>query len=48
VAGASGDGDQETVVDGVKVLAREVPPAPAGEMRNMADALRSRLGSGWW
>jgi len=46
VAGASGDGDQETVVDGVKVLAREVPPAPAGEMRNMADALRSRLGSG--
>ncbi|HTQ80358.1 MAG TPA: DHHA1 domain-containing protein, partial [Thermoanaerobaculia bacterium] len=45
VAGANGD-DREILVDGVKVLAREVPPAPAGEMRNMADALRSRLGSG--
>jgi len=45
VAGAAAD-DRETVVDGIKVVAREVPPAPAGEMRNMADALRSRLGSG--
>jgi alanyl-tRNA synthetase len=45
VAGAA-HGDQETMVDGIKVVAREVPPAPAGEMRNMADALRSRLGSG--
>jgi alanyl-tRNA synthetase len=45
VAGAA-IADQETVVDGIKVLAREVPPAPADEMRNMADALRSRLGSG--
>jgi alanyl-tRNA synthetase len=45
VAGTAAD-DQETVVDGIRVIAREVPPAPAGEMRNMADALRSRLGSG--
>jgi len=31
---------------GVKVLAREVPPAPADELRNMADMLRQKLGSG--
>jgi alanyl-tRNA synthetase len=45
VAGASAD-DQETLVEGIKVVAREVPPAPGDEMRNMADALRARLGSG--
>ena len=50
VAGGAGErgggaGD-EMVVDGIKVLAREVPPAPADELRNMADALRSKLGSG--
>jgi alanyl-tRNA synthetase len=45
VAGAAAD-DRETLVEGIKVVAREVPPAPADEMRNMADALRSRLGSG--
>jgi len=28
------------------VLVREVPPAPPGELRNLADVLRSRLGSG--
>ncbi|HZI64414.1 MAG TPA: DHHA1 domain-containing protein, partial [Thermoanaerobaculia bacterium] len=33
-------------VAGVKVVAREVPPAPAEELRNMADALRDQLGSG--
>jgi alanyl-tRNA synthetase len=43
-AGAAGGG--ETEVGGVKVVAREVPPAPAGELRQMADALRSKLGSG--
>jgi alanyl-tRNA synthetase len=43
-AGSGGDG--ELVVDGIRVLAREVPPAPAGELREMADALRSKLGSG--
>jgi alanyl-tRNA synthetase len=45
--GAAGDGSGDEVeVDGIRVLAREVPVAPAGEMRNMADALRSKLGSG--
>jgi alanyl-tRNA synthetase len=33
-------------VDGIRVLAREVPAAPAAELRNMADALRAKLGSG--
>jgi alanyl-tRNA synthetase len=33
-------------VGGVKVLAREVPPAPPEELRQMADVLRQRLGSG--
>jgi alanyl-tRNA synthetase len=33
-------------VDGVRVLTREVPPAPAGELRTMTDVLRARLGSG--
>ena len=36
----------ETEVDGIKVVAREVPPAPVNEIRNMADVLRSKLGSG--
>ncbi len=35
-----------TEVAGVKVIAREVPPAPAEELRNMADVLRARLGTG--
>src|SRR5262249_34968377 len=34
------------LVEGVRVLAREVPPAPVDELRTMADALRSKLGSG--
>jgi len=48
VAGAAvgGDSGGPIEVDGVKVLIREVPPAPAGELRNMADTLRSKLGSG--
>jgi alanyl-tRNA synthetase len=36
----------ETEVAGIKVLTREVPPAPANEIRHMADVLRSRIGSG--
>ncbi len=45
--GAGADGTTDAVdVDGIRVLAREVPPAPPGELRNMADALRSKLGSG--
>jgi alanyl-tRNA synthetase len=43
-AGAAAD--EAVEVDGIRVLAREVPPAPAGELRNMADALRSKVGSG--
>jgi alanyl-tRNA synthetase len=48
VAGGPGAGAAEegTEVEGVRVLAREVPPAPANELRNLADALRSKLGSG--
>jgi alanyl-tRNA synthetase len=44
--GGSGAGEEEREVAGIKLLVKEVPPAPAGELRNMADALRSRLGSG--
>ncbi|HEV8577514.1 MAG TPA: alanine--tRNA ligase [Thermoanaerobaculia bacterium] len=42
----SSAGDEEILVDGIRVLAREVPPAPANELRDMADTLRSKLGSG--
>jgi alanyl-tRNA synthetase len=44
--GPTGAADEGTEVEGVRVLAREVPPAPANELRNLADALRSKLGSG--
>ena len=33
-------------VDGFQVVAQEVPPAPVHEIRNMADVLRQKLGSG--
>ena len=46
VSGGPAAADGELLVDGVRVVAREVPPAPAGELREMADALRSKLGSG--
>ncbi len=36
----------ETEVSGVRLVAREVPQAPAGELRNLADTLRDKLGSG--
>src|SRR6185295_2622156 len=39
-------GGEEFLVEGIRVLAREVPSAPANELREMADALRSKLGSG--
>ena len=45
VSGGAGGGE-EVEVDGVRVLAREVPQAPAGEIRNLADMLRGKLGSG--
>ena len=44
--GVAGGNDRELVVDGIRVVAREVPPAPANEMRSMADTLRSKIGSG--
>jgi alanyl-tRNA synthetase len=47
VSGAAGGGEDGPVeVEGVKLLVRQVPPAPVGELRNMADTLRSKLGSG--
>ena len=46
VSGTAAGGDEELLVDGIRVLAREVPPAPANELRDMADTLRSKLGSG--
>ncbi len=45
VSGTASAGEEQ-VVAGIKVLAREVPAAPPAELRNMADLLRSRLGSG--
>jgi alanyl-tRNA synthetase len=46
VSGAPQAADEEMTVDGIRVLAREVPFAPANELRDMADSLRSKLGSG--
>jgi len=46
VSGASAASDEESVVEGIRIVAREVPPAPANELRDMADTLRSKLGSG--
>ena len=37
---------EEQEVAGVKLLVREVPPAPKNELRNLADTLRDKLGSG--
>jgi alanyl-tRNA synthetase len=45
VSGAT-PGEESVDVDGIGVLVREVPPAPANELRNMADVLRGKLGSG--
>jgi alanyl-tRNA synthetase len=38
--------DSESEVEGIRVVAREVPPAPAQELRGMADVLKNKLGSG--
>ncbi|RPH55236.1 alanine--tRNA ligase [bacterium] len=43
---ATAAADEEVLVEGIRVLAREVPPAPANELRDMADNLRSKRGSG--
>jgi alanyl-tRNA synthetase len=37
---------EELEVAGIKLVVREVPAAPAGELRDQADLLRGRLGSG--
>jgi alanyl-tRNA synthetase len=46
VSGAPQAADEEMTVDGIRILAREVPPAPPNELRDIADTLRSKLGSG--
>jgi len=47
VSGAATGGDTGPVeVEGVKLLVQQVPPAPTNELRNMADTLRGKLGSG--
>ncbi|HXT19218.1 MAG TPA: alanine--tRNA ligase, partial [Thermoanaerobaculia bacterium] len=46
VAGGGTPAEQAREVGGVKVLAREVPPAPPDQLRDMADMLRQKLGSG--
>ncbi|HEX7183402.1 MAG TPA: alanine--tRNA ligase [Thermoanaerobaculia bacterium] len=46
VSGAPAASDEEMMVDGIRVVAREVPPAPSNELRDMADTLRSKIGSG--
>jgi len=43
--GTGGEGEIRAVA-GVRLLVREVPPAPAGELRDLAEALRGRLGTG--
>ena len=45
LAGKPAD-DGESEVAGVRVVAREVPWAPAGELRSLADTLRDKMGSG--
>jgi alanyl-tRNA synthetase len=42
----SAEASAEKEVEGVKLVAREVPPAPKNELRNLADTLRDQLGSG--
>jgi len=45
-SGGAGQGDGSEEIAGVPAILREVPMAPPAEMRNMADTLRSKLGSG--
>ena len=44
-AGQDGGGDARSI-RGIDVVLRQVPASNAGELRNLADVLRSRLGSG--
>jgi alanyl-tRNA synthetase len=43
---ATSEGDGSVDVNGVKVLARRVPPLPMNELRNLADTFRGKLKSG--
>jgi len=45
-SGAPAAAAEEHRVAGMRVLVREVPPAPAAELRQLADLLRDKLGSG--
>jgi len=45
VVGSATASDEHDVA-GIRVVAREVPPAPAGELRNLAELLRGKLASG--
>ncbi|HLF57498.1 MAG TPA: DHHA1 domain-containing protein [Thermoanaerobaculia bacterium] len=45
VSGAAA-ASEEREVAGIRLLVREVPLAPPGELRNLADVLRAKLGSG--
>ena len=48
-AGSEGrgqSGGESVVAAGIRILVREVPPAPAAELRGLADELRAKLGSG--
>jgi len=46
VSGAERDAGGEREVAGVRLLVREVPPAPPAELRNQVDLMRAKLGSG--
>ncbi|HEX2223319.1 MAG TPA: alanine--tRNA ligase [Thermoanaerobaculia bacterium] len=46
VSGAPAPSEEEIMVDGIKVVAREVPSVPINELREIADNLRSKIGSG--
>jgi len=45
-SGESGGGETRTEVNGIQVLVRRAPEMDASELRNLADTLRQRLGSG--
>jgi alanyl-tRNA synthetase len=44
--GGAGAASEALEVAGVRLVVREVPPAPAGELRDLAETLRGKLGSG--
>ncbi len=46
VSGTAGQAGGEHEVAGIRVLVREVSAAPSGELRNVAEVLRDKLGSG--